>query len=400
MTKDNDQGPNSSTTLLSIIPFLDGGKGHMYHYHLAVGRAAESLGWRHIAATNSDPTLKNLPEGWCPCLPEGLFVNGALYLLKAGKVSRLIQNILAFARAIAKFIRQATANPNQPIIIFIEGMHFTHLLLLTMILALVRKPHLSIWVLHRYRPRSWPLKYFISTVLTYKVTHLILNACYARRYKILTDSELLRISLQRLLKKDVQVMPIPHTGWDLAPSPARQSHESEVLCWWAGPPRPPKGWASIRRISQLKNEGSLPLTLVAARSSGLTERLDGIKVELIDDILPPAAYYHWMNTADILLLPYSAEIYAEETSGIFVEAVVAGKIPLVAGQTWLAHELRQYDLAELVLDWNRPDLLATLYQLARSDEIRRKLNLMRQHYRAYHQDSTYATTMKMLYELN
>ena len=57
------------------------------------------------------------------------------------------------------------------------------------------------------------------------------------------------------------------------------------------------------------------------------------------------------NRYDFVLLPYDKKIYAECNLGIFVEAIVAGKITLVSADTWMAYELNKFKLTELVIDW-------------------------------------------------
>ena len=50
-------------------------------------------------------------------------------------------------------------------------------------------------------------------------------------------------------------------------------------------------------------------------------------------------YYELLNNADIVLIPYHPKFYRIATSGVFVEAVLAGKVVITTSGTWMANEL-------------------------------------------------------------
>jgi hypothetical protein len=213
---------------------------------------------------------------------------------------------------------------------------------------------------------------------------------------LLTDSELLKKSLSPFFRLPVAVVPVPHTyskSTQFRPKPSK-----EIICWWAGPPREEKGWRVIRNIMSLTVAGANDILLVAAKSSGLVARPDGVKLALIDDALSPSEYARWLFEADILLLPYNSNFYREETSGIFVEAIVAGKFPLVSQDTWMAFELQKSGLEELIMDWHNPGLITLITEIPKRNDLRRKIDLMRDKYSAYHNEAVYASTMAGLYE--
>ena len=113
----------------------------------------------------------------------------------------------------------------------------------------------------------------------------------------------------------------------------------------------------------------------------------------IENSLSREEYLTWLLGSDIILLPYDPIIYRMATSGIFVEAVCAGKIPLVKKGSWLAHELIKFDLTELIVDWENPLFFSHLTFLIKSVKIREKLEIMQLTYQQFH--SVESFSMKM-----
>ncbi len=85
----------------------------------------------------------------------------------------------------------------------------------------------------------------------------------------------------------------------------------------------------------------------------------------------------------LILLPYDPIVYQSSTSGIFVEVIIAGKLPLVKEGSWLSHELKKFNLPELIVDWQRPDFFTHAKTLLHSDEIQEKLEQMRKVYLSF-----------------
>jgi glycosyltransferase involved in cell wall biosynthesis len=57
-----------------------------------------------------------------------------------------------------------------------------------------------------------------------------------------------------------------------------------------------------------------------------------------DGFVPPDAYYRLLASADVVLCPYDARAYRARSSGVFAEAVAAGKPTVVPANTWMASE--------------------------------------------------------------
>ncbi len=124
------------------------------------------------------------------------------------------------------------------------------------------------------------------------------------------------------------------------------------------------------------------------------------KIEIIEtQNLTRDAYIKQFEACDAVLLPYDPKAYGKRSSGIFVEAIVSGRFPFVSDHTWLAYELRKHDLSELIVDFNRQDLLEVIEVTIRSHSVRSKLFAMREAYLAFHTQEGLKTSFETLFSL-
>lgn len=382
-----DEGRQSSPILVSLIPNLMAGEGHIIPYHQSVSQAVHQLKWQHRIVIPVDSQIKELPINWEPVLcnydleKEGNFFDKLLRLQGTWKLSQSIANYLR-----AKVINQADFS-----IIFLE--RFIHLQLFALLIALYLVPtdKLSVWLLYRrdtYKDRTR----FVYKLLNY----LIKKRLRLNRLKLLTDSELLGKGLFHYFQEPVKIVPIPHT--DINHCAKIISRDSQIVCWWPGFPREEKGLEIIKNLVNKPGDYATNITIVCAKCSQLNPTENGVNLKLIKNHLTREEYQNWLQLSTIILLPYNAPAYQARTSGIFTESIMAGKIPLVTHDTWMAHELFKYNLAELVIDWHKPKKVFELIEnLANDDEIRAKLQAMKQSYEKFHSIGSYAGIIETLY---
>lgn len=86
----------------------------------------------------------------------------------------------------------------------------------------------------------------------------------------------------------------------------------------------------------------------AKELEGIARRVFNLKI--IRGTLNIADYYTMLFTTDIVILPYRKEIYGKAIAGVFIETIVADKVPIVANNTTMAKELRKYGLSDLIFD--------------------------------------------------
>lgn len=187
----------------------------------------------------------------------------------------------------------------------------------------------------------------------------------------LTDSEIIAKQL------GCQLLPIPHTKWN----DSKKERGEKIICYWPGIPRAAKGLKEIEALSSVVDTNRFEL--VAARSSNLKN------ATLIPDHLDESAYFKRLGDADVILLPYDPQVYAEGTSGILTEAICLGKIPLVKEGSYLAYELRKFDLERLIINWDPDKVFEKVDEIIQSKEIQSKLEKMRSAYQAFHNQKNF-----------
>jgi hypothetical protein len=374
-------------TLVSVVPNLRSRAGHHWDYNLSVGRAAESIGLRHEAAIPSHCDWEGIPAHWHRCLAwrrDTAATGWARSWDTAVQAWRLLRSLSGWLAR-----RPTPADPDDEIV-FVDDFLPIQLGCVALAMLVSGRGRRSAWILYRYntawvRAHVWWHRWCLG----------IADLATDGHVRLLTDSEAIAESLGSLLQRPVQVVPIPHTSLH-AKAPRAGSPDTAIRCWWPGPPRPPKGPQHIAALLRSTLPEAARLTVVAARSSGFAATGGGPRLDLIDDALSRDDYLAEFSRTDIVLLPYDAAMYAESTSGIFVEAVMFGAIPVVTRSTWMAGELAPFGLERLAIDWERRDLARWLADLPHDVDLRTRLAALRDHYLAYHSESGYADALRLL----
>ncbi|HAC64616.1 MAG TPA: hypothetical protein DCF68_14050 [Cyanothece sp. UBA12306] len=379
----------STPILISLIPNLMEGEGHIIPYHQAVNQAIKKLGWKHLVVVPSQGNVANLPREW-----EGYLSNDDLE--KEGntwqKIIRLI-GVWKLGKSIARYLKDRVINQSDHSIIFLERFIHLQLFALAISLWLVPPKTLSVWLLYRRDTHK------DKTRSIYKLLNNIIKTRLPKgQFKLLTDSDLLSKSLSIYFQESVIVMPIPHTEIKFC-TIHNKDPNFNILCWWPGSPREEKGLDKIQQLvrTSCENTKSNKICLAVAKSSNLEAVKAGIQVKLIDNKLTREEYNYWLSISDTILLPYDFQAYGERTSGIFTECIIAGKIPLVTEKTWMAHELLKYNLGELIINWEEPkQVFLSIINIVQNINIKNKIKLMQKSYNEFHCLDKYAEIMKKL----
>jgi hypothetical protein len=379
----------SSPLLISLIPCLMQGEGHIIPYHQSVGRAVKQLGWEHLVLLPKNAP-DHLFEQQCACLWDAdLEAPGSFW----AKLLRW-QDVNQLARSIVRFFEQKPEFKQRPKIIFIERFIHLQLLALTLALWLMPVENLQVWLFYRrdvHNARTRGLYRGANSIIQYRlgINHV----------RFLTDSEPLQKALGDYFDETFIVMPIPHTDITKPETLTLTKNAEDIIAWWAGSPREEKGWEIMRHLVKEPVNLSQTITLVASQSSRLTAHPQGFNVRLIEDKLSREDYHQWLWFSDFILIPYDSQAYRERTSGVFTECVIAGKIPLVTPQTWMAQSLEKYDLRELILTWDNPQSVGDrLLSIKQDVKIQAKLAKMQRDFQSFHQETSYAQKLASLYQ--
>lgn len=367
--------------VISLIPFLTGiGKGHDFVYNKSVGRAAAINGWDYAAGIPVSITADRVPKEWEKILPS----HHLLY--KKGLIPRLTRLVLN-SIAIRRFVHKKFSSDRN--VIFIESFDPSFLFALVVALSLLHRKKLEVWLLYRSEKSCKGVKGKFYKHLTGSIRFLV----GSENLKILADSNLLVVWFSSFFRQKVYLVPIPHT--DLSSHLSGSTKRDQIVCWVPGRQNEKTYNRNIIcHLSKLRHFGQVPLLLVVGEQSKLQSIKGGIDVRLVPNVLSPNEYQYWIQECDIVLLPYDPVLYTRSTSGVFVECVCAGRIPIVTRETWMASELSRFDLTELSVDWFAPDLLAKIEAIAGSLEILKKLSYLRRTYLAFHNEENFAKYLR------
>lgn len=373
----------------SLIPLLRYEEGHPYGYNLSVGKACLHNGWEHAAFVPVSCLIENMPPSWEKILGEDYFTaKNCVIIWKTPlqKLKSLLKTIIPLCKAL-KRIKKSDA-PRKACLM---EQFFLPQMVAFCIAALIVKPDCEIWLIHRYSKEQMGFKGKI-----YRSVHFLLSLRLGKgKLRLLTDSELLANSQEPLFRKKVSVLPIPHT--EFCQDTKQEKDKDSILLWWPGGyTSKAKGLLFIQKLVKIDREGAQKFTLVVADSAQKALKESRMPIHFIKSHLPREEYMEWMSRADLILLPYSSDTYRYATSGIFVEAIVAGKIPVVTDDTWMAHELKRFHLGKLVLSRNDSDFLQRLEEIYKDPDIKNFLDKMQKVYSGYHSVEGFAKIIKAL----
>lgn len=338
------------TLFLSLAPNLEE-RGHGIVYQNCLEEAAKSLNFSFQALFPFHLSLCPYKESWTPFFSQN--------------------RLLDFAKAFRKKEKK---------ILFMESFSGTDLFFFTLASLFFFRKTDRIALLFRYGLTNKKTLYvFLCKALIAKM---------GKKCLLFTDSELIAREFDPYLRTSLTVLPIPHTE---RVEPKKNS-SSKLFCWWPGAPRMAKGLQEIERFANHPERCRFGIELIVARSSAIAN------ATLIKDVLSREEYLLHLQQSDFILLPYNPIIYKSGTSGIFVEAVVAGKIPLVKAGSWLAYELKKHNLTELIVNWEEEGLFKKIVALKEDPIVLNKLAAMRTAYLAFHTQErfTKALALKMI----
>ena len=370
--------------LVSII-FQDHKQiGHDIEYNICVGKAAESMGISHTVILpkiwKGDPLI---PENWLPLLNTG---KGRF----RGHLTQIINKTVMTARSLQAIINERILSTRRDVIFFIESFTLSYLISFYLAMYLLRSKKLKLVILIRWNiiqdKRGFFLKHLMKKIIASHGEGSL---------TLVTDSDLIQEAIQEHMKVPCTVLPIPHTEicYTKENAIATCKKNEHIVCWWPGIPRRIKGLGVIAKLLREKSEYASRFKIVAAKSSHLTRTAGGAELELLDDYIERSAYQQQLIRSDIILTPYD-KIYIHGTSGIFVEAVVAGKMPFTTEGTWMAYELGRFGLDQLVLDWSKKNIMETMYHRYEDLTIREKLESMSYSYRNKHNLTNFSEALE------
>ena len=342
--------------------------GYFYNYHLSVQKALLSkVTTAHVYVSNKAAFAEH-PEGWKKWFSPVF-----------NRANR--RKFWKECRALYK-----TKSENKRIF-FLEFFGRRDFVLFAASAALFSKKSDTFWILYRddleiRRKKDLKMIRLLSKLLQWKVK---------QRFIPLTDNELLADFYQGWFGRRPIVLPVVSTVY----KPVEKVHKTHLRLSWLGAPRPDKGSKEISHLVQIQDPQAKNITLEVSGATHFPPPKNQLEISLRRVFLTAKEYYDSLERSDVVLLPYDQK-YARRTSGVFVEAILAGKIPVVKEGSWLSHELKRFDLTELIVDWEDPLFFTNLFPLLQNEKILARLEKMQQAYVSFHGEKNFAESLRAL----
>jgi glycosyltransferase involved in cell wall biosynthesis len=225
------------------------------------------------------------------------------------------------------------------------------------------------------------------------------------RARFVTDSPILQSRYEAILQQSVPILPVVVSRHAMASS-KRPGNPPCFAC--LGSAREDKGFPEVLAAIDSLSASTQPINVrFALQSSNPDHRsavaLEGFRsapkehVSLVDHPLSEEAYLELLRDADVLLLPYRPETYKERTSGVFCEALSAGKPVIVSDGSLMARQVSRERTGWLVRD-SHPESIARVIRRALLEldfVAARCMELMDRYGRMFHPDTVVAKLLSL-----
>ncbi len=368
--------------IVSVVLGDDAGAGHNLPYTRAVGSAVKLLGWDHAALLSRKTKLTFTPLSW-RCVIHVWDNNN-----EAG-VCRRLMNFAYLVSSLRTGIRATCGGRKGGIVLLVDSFTVTKLLALVLAVWCEGIP-CQLWTIHRYDYRS------DIEIHAYRMINFLGRWALGRNKMVgLTDSSDLSLFLKEKLKVTFKVLPIPHTAH--VSNEVASAAAAELILWLPGQALPSKGVERIQFLLKQSTARAGMTVIRVASGPALSSTQGGPRLERVPNGVTDPEYSILMQNCQVVLLPYDSDSYSRRTSGVFVEAVIAGRLPITTRGTWMAKQLAQADLEECILDWSSSDVIETIWNLTHNKDTRRKLSVLRTQYVSLHSHAGYAEMLQQLY---
>jgi glycosyltransferase involved in cell wall biosynthesis len=225
------------------------------------------------------------------------------------------------------------------------------------------------------------------------------------RARFVTDSPILQGRYEAILQQPVTLLPVVVSPHAMASS-KRPGNPPCFAC--LGSARADKGFPEVLAAIDSLSASAPPINArFALQSSDPDHRsaaaLAGFRsapkkhVSLVDHPLSEEAYLQLLRDADVLLLPYRPETYKERTSGVFCEALAAGKPVIVSEGSLMASQVSRERTGWLLRD-SHPESIARVIRRALSEldlVAARCMELMNHYGKMFHPDTMIAKLLSL-----
>lgn len=365
--------PDARPVFCIVDPSLRDFVGHHFSYDASVAEAAEAAGFRAVALGPRDaiPEIRERLRVE-PVFRRDIWGKHPLSKPFRGLAQRVVDHALCI-RDFAADLRRGLAALDLPPGSVILGHMITAKHLPGFASELARLPRggrdVTAILLLRYQPF-----FYDNPIGARAFRKLEALAARGQRIRIASDSLRLAEQIGRLTSLPVEVLPIPHTPPEAT---APRAPGARIRFASLGGARDEKGYVEILdaiRLLREEREGLAGLDFVLQSNDAAPDVQAAIddfagecpaEVTLLRSALDEAAYTAALHATDVVLLPYWRSIYEARTSGVFLEALAAGKPVIATADTWMSDELALHGAGILVPDRDPAALAVAIRDAAR-----------------------------------
>ncbi len=361
-------------SFLSLIPELKVESGHHYPYHRKLKEAIEHLDGSFTAYVNQKCTIHSLGKEWKKWFrrkKEPKFVLRYIFRL-------FVDYSKIFLHEEKKYSKR---------IFFLESFASGDLIAFVFASLFFAKKKDDVWILFRFErgKKEMALQSFLM-----KIAKKILK----EKWNLFCDSDLLGQHLEKQFHQKLHLLMHYLSPFESLSKNDNLEQKERLACAWMGGPRLEKGLFAIKKLMTLQDPIAERFTLIYPEKAPLPSSHEQLLIHQTKENLEWGEYLKVFERCDVILLPYDSISYLRRSSGIFIETIIGGKIPLVRKDTWLAFRLKEFNLDELIVDWENPRFFTHLYELIQNPEVSVKIKKMQQSYKEYHSFSSFTQTIK------
>jgi len=343
-------------------------QSHHYEYNKALYHASSQKGINiriygnvNLNVADLDYPVKNIFKSSYYCKPLRNIISIFGYPLF------FIKSNWCFYRELAKYFFRNDLCDTCFYLPTVDHNLFLGLLLWCFLIPGPRRPKsiVTLWMYSYERFAEHRIFKYSKTIP--KIAFKLLDMLFPRGkiFKIATETNSLKSIYSKYTNHQVMAVPIPlvRTHYESNMTSYTNNnhlfnkHDEEVYCSYLGPVRYEKGFhlllPAINVLKKLIDTKYLKFWLQTVPSNYEKEidlrdkiirefrRSSFGFVKLYEYPLTSEEYNYVLHKSDIILLPYLKEEYIHRGSGIFLEAISAGKFVVVPDQTWMSEKISE-----------------------------------------------------------
>lgn len=336
--------------LYIIDPGLKSLTGHYFEYDRAIASEALNSGINVIVLCNKEASIQHGFKGMTVARIFSDDIWSSESHADYNNDSDTIKAGTRFATECRSFFSSNTAPCPQDAVLF-PNIAKPHLFGLSLLIKSDMLSNAKLWAILRY-PTS-----FFEGLLSHSTIDFLRNATQANRITLCTDSHRLADEWARRHRLPLKVLPIPHGSTQIEHTINKE--DDSLTFSMLGNAREEKGFSSfVSAITASRSHTwGLKFRFIiqtndpdaeAKNTLRKSDIFEDPRVKIIDKALDSISYAATINESDVIVIPYSSSVYSARTSGIFLEAALAGKVLICTDDTWMADNARAFGIGIII----------------------------------------------------